>query len=233
MTRPRPALLATLAVGLLASPLLADRSAKPAPVPARVTVERDAPDFDFDAAPVADAVNSLGDATGLNLSVNWRALEQVGISKSDPVTVRLTGVPLGKVLQTILDDVAPGQLTYYADGNVVRVTTRKLADEDRITKIYPVGDLTADVPDFAGPRLSLTDGGGSGGGGGGLFSGQNDADDDQPRTRSERGQAVVDLITTTVRPEVWDVNGGQSSVRFFNGSLIVNAPRSVHALIGR
>jgi hypothetical protein len=31
---------------------------------------------------------------------------------------------------------------------------------------------------------------------------------------------------------VWRQNGGPASIRFFNGTLIVTAPRSVHEAIG-
>jgi hypothetical protein len=42
----------------------------------------------------------------------------------------------------------------------------------------------------------------------------------------------VDLIVQTVYPNMWVQNGGKASIRFFNGNLIVTAPRSVHEAIG-
>jgi hypothetical protein len=40
------------------------------------------------------------------------------------------------------------------------------------------------------------------------------------------------MIRETVRPEIWRENGGAASIRFYNGNLIVTAPRSVQEAIG-
>jgi hypothetical protein len=49
----------------------------------------------------------------------------------------------------------------------------------------------------------------------------------------ERGEKLVQLIMMLVSPEVWVENGGFSRIRYFNGTLIVTAPRSVQAQIGK
>ena len=55
---------------------------------------------------------------------------------------------------------------------------------------------------------------------------------DPGKTRDERGDELVTLITETVRPEIWAVNGGTATIRYFRGSLVVTAPRSVHEALG-
>ena len=40
------------------------------------------------------------------------------------------------------------------------------------------------------------------------------------------------LIKELVQPEVWVDAGGSAQIRYFNGNLIVTAPRSVHEAIG-
>ena len=35
-----------------------------------------------------------------------------------------------------------------------------------------------------------------------------------------------------IQPDIWHVNGGLAGIRYFNGSLIVTAPRSVHEALG-
>jgi hypothetical protein len=47
-------------------------------------------------------------------------------------------------------------------------------------------------------------------------------------------QSLIDLIQATVSPEVWDINGGQSSIRYFaNGhALVVSAPGDTHDDLG-
>lgn len=66
-------------------------------------------------------------------------------------------------------------------------------------------------------------GGGTGGGGGGTGSNLGNAE--------ERAEELIELITEVIRPDVWQVNGGTATIRYFNGNLVVNAPRSVHELL--
>jgi hypothetical protein len=76
-------------------------------------------------------------------------------------------------------------------------------------------------------------GGGAFGGGGGIggTTGAGGMAMDA-RTKAERGQELVEMIIDTVNPEIWVENGGPASIRYWNGNLIVTAPRSVHEAIG-
>ncbi len=53
-----------------------------------------------------------------------------------------------------------------------------------------------------------------------------------PRDRDAKANELVQLIVETVTPSIWVQNGGKGTIRFFNGNLIVTAPRSVHEAIG-
>lgn len=76
-------------------------------------------------------------------------------------------------------------------------------------------------------------GGGLGGGGGGFGgSGGGGLTQEKIRTKQERADDLVTLIRETIRPEIWKENGGNAAVRYYNGNLIVTAPRSVHEAIG-
>jgi hypothetical protein len=75
-------------------------------------------------------------------------------------------------------------------------------------------------------------GGGSGSSGSLLREGSDSEDRDQPRTKSERVQALIDLITQTIQPDIWRINGGTATIAYLHGCLIINAPRSVHEAIG-
>jgi len=89
------------------------------------------------------------------------------------------------------------------------------------------------------PSLSLQNagqgqtGGGGGGGGGqsqqGLFTNTTTTNNtDQKNSQTDRANEIIKLITDTVKPELWQVNGGTATISFFRGNLIVNAPRSIH-----
>jgi hypothetical protein len=186
-----------------------------------------------------DAIAFLQDASGANIHVNWRALETVNITREAPVTVRVQSLPLRKVLKYLLTEAdGAGLITFYAEDGVIEITTKELADQRMITKVYPVEDLMLAIPDFNdAPQFQLqqqgqTSGRGGGGGGGqSLISGQT-TEQNTTVARGQRGQELVQLVMDTVQPEVWRENGGTASIRYFRGKLIVTAPRSVHEQIG-
>jgi len=78
-------------------------------------------------------------------------------------------------------------------------------------------------------------GGGGGGGGGGGFSfgsGGGAEAKEKTKTKTERADALVTMIRETIRPDVWREAGGPASIRYYNGNLIVTAPRSVQEALG-
>jgi len=73
-------------------------------------------------------------------------------------------------------------------------------------------------------------GGGSGGGGGGIF---DDPEDEPERaTEEEKAQTLMELIREIVEPQKWFANGGEFTMRYYQGTLIINAPDYVHRQIG-
>jgi hypothetical protein len=200
------------------------------------------PELKFTQLPLADAIDHIRDVTGANIHVNWRSMELLNVTPQTQVSLSLRDVTARRALRALLDDTGAGEmLTFYSDEGVLEVTTKELADSKMITRVYPVEDLVTEIPNFAGPTFNLqsqsntaSGAGGGGSSGGSIFSGNsNEAAQDQA-TKAQRADSLVKLITETVRPEVWRENGGQSSVRYFNGHLIVTAPRSIHeAISGR
>jgi hypothetical protein len=209
------------------------------------TLDRALPEMKFTGVTFGEAVDFLRDVSGLNMHVNWKALEEQNVTKDTPINIRLRAVSLRKVLNLLLSEASGGDnLAWYVDQGVVEITTKDLADKKMYTKIYPVDDLIMEVPDFdTAPNFSLQSttqqgqGGGRGGGGGGsqgLFQNadQNRQDKELSKTKTERGEELVALIKELVQPEVWVDAGGSAQIRYFNGNLIVTAPRSVHEAIG-
>lgn len=190
------------------------------------------PELRFDNVTVDSAIDFLRDASGANIHVNWRAIEESGIDKNTTINVRLRSVPLRKVLQLVLSEAGHGTaLTYYIDDNVIEVTTRELSDKQMLTRVYPVEDLIMDIPDFEAPNFNIgsgSSGGRGSSGGGNIISGSVNTNQGNQNTRDQRAQNLIDTIQAVVQPEIWSANGGPAAIRFFNGSLIVTAPRSVH-----
>lgn len=244
--------------GLLAIPFTVPRVSPAASTSAsrarRSVLDQVIPDVKFTNVALKDALEFLRDVTGANIHVNWKAIEAAGVSQDINVNMRLREVQFRKALGMLLNEAGAGTaLTYYFDQNVLEVTTRELADKEMFTRVYSVEDLVLDVPDFTdAPDLSLVatstggsgggggggggskGGGGGGGGGGGIFGNSNTTTptDDKHKSKIERGEDLVTLVRETVYPDVWRENGGTASIRYFNGKLIVTAPRSVQEAIG-
>jgi uncharacterized membrane protein YgcG len=210
-------------------------------------LDRKLPETKFTGVTFGDAVDYIRDVGGVNIHVNWKALELQNVTADTPVNIHLRSVSLRKVLTLLLSEASGSDtLTFFVDQGVVEITTRELADKKVYTKIYPVDDLVMEIPQFTEPPSfslqSSSDQGGRGGGGGGgsgggsgLFSGgTSDQNRDQlnTTTREQRGEELVTLVTETVRPDIWAVNGGTATIRYFRGNLIVTAPRSVHEALG-
>ncbi|HUB26990.1 MAG TPA: hypothetical protein VL992_16305 [Tepidisphaeraceae bacterium] len=210
------------------------------------------PELKFENVPLSDALDFIRDTSQANVIVDWKALESVNVDRDSLINLHLRNVTLRKALNIILDEAAPGDvLTFYMDDNVIEVTTQEKADSIMFTMVYPVQDLLVQIPQFTQQDLSglvsavssssgqsTTLGGGqtatnlSSGGGAGSALGQGTSNSQNIKTQADAGADLVKLITDTVRPEVWRQNGGNCSISFYNGLLIVTAPRSVQEAIG-
>jgi hypothetical protein len=247
----RTPLILAIALGLT---LFCSSAAHAAGVVGRQLNQR-MPELKFQGVTLNDAIDFLRDVSGANITVNWKALESAGVSRDSAVNLHLRGVTMRKALELLLNEAGGGdQLTFDVDQGVIEITTRELADSRMITRVYPVDDLIMEIPDFTdAPQFSLDasqnqsggggggGGGGAGGGGGGqvtvantLFAnqGQLNQSQNQGKTKTERAQDLVDLIENLVFPDIWSDHGGKASIRYFNGSLVVTAPRSVQEAIG-
>jgi len=240
---------------------------------AKSALNRVIPAINFANVTLRDAIDFVRDVSGVNVTVHWKAIEQVGVTPDSTVNLKLRQVTMRKVLTLLLSEVAGGPtLTFYVDEGVVEVTTKELADAQMFTKRYDVQDLLVESPEFVVPDFDL---GSSYGGGGGNGSGRSGGSgygsgrssggsgygsgrsggsgsgtgrsggsgsgsspmfgytpDYSPDKKDAKAKELIEMIKEIVQPSVWSDNGGKASIRFFNGNLIVTAPRSVHEEIG-
>ena len=210
------------------------------------------PELNFQGVTFNDALDFLRDVSGANITVNWKALEGTGVTRDAQINLHLTGITLRKALEMVLTEASGGDtLSYVVDQGVIEITTRDLADHMMVTRVYPVEDLLMVVPDFTdAPQFSLDasqnqgNSGGSGASGSGgvgqggvsnqLFgnTGTTNANTQQMKTKEERAQELVDLIEAVVSPDIWKEQGGPATIRYYNGMLVVTAPRAIQEAIG-
>ncbi len=219
----------------------------------RNKLRRVAPEIKFDALSFEEVIEQLRALTGLNINVNWNALEFNAIDRDHEVTLTLTsGVKWEKVLDLILDDVGGGEveLAYEIDDGVVTVSTKEDLSRRTLVQVYNIRDLLITVPTFRGRRINLQNigqqgqigglgggrfvgpfGGGFGGGGqqgGGLFDDGGDQDDEEEDILDPL-EPIIDLIQETIDPESWREAGGNvGSISALQQQLIVTQTSTAH-----
>ncbi|MEN6458868.1 MAG: hypothetical protein ABFC63_08050 [Thermoguttaceae bacterium] len=99
--------------------------------------------LDFSEQPLSDVIDFLKDYHKIPIEIDAKALEEKGVGTDSPVTRNLQGVSLRSALRLILKQL---ELTYLIKDEVLLITTPEKADEDLITKVYPVADLVIPIP---------------------------------------------------------------------------------------
>lgn len=162
--------------------------------------------IDLDDAPLDRAISELAERGGVNIYVNWAALEAAGIVKDASVDLHVQRATVERALELLLHDAGDGQvkLGYVVDGAVVRISTADLQVGRLPVHVYDVRDL------LAHPRrpeiLNLTD-----------------------MSVEEREKALAGLIEETVMPDTWEENGGEAGrIVVFAGWLIVRHTPDAH-----
>ncbi|MEO0477689.1 MAG: hypothetical protein AAF085_17225 [Planctomycetota bacterium] len=201
------------------------------------------------------ALEIWSNQTNVPLVVSWKSLEAQGVDPNTPINLTLGKVPAELVLNLIIqqmhpDPIANDELLLDVQQWYVRVITKEDALRRSTTKLYFIGDLLMDIPNFTNaPGFDLNDalsntssggsgagttGGGRGGGGeGGLFRDDDDDEEEERLTKDEKAERIADMIRNTIEPDIWRENGGEyGSVRYYRGMLVVKAPEFVHKQIG-
>jgi len=121
--------------------------------------------LEFVDEPLSGVMLYLRDLHDIQIVVDERALDQLGLSSDTPITVNLRDISLRSALRLMLREL---DLTYLVQDEVLLITTIDDAADRLTTKVYPVADLVIPItlPNFGGGQ-----GGGAGGFGGGGVGG--------------------------------------------------------------
>ncbi len=214
-----------------------------------------APEISFDSKEFGEVIELFREMTGLNIVVNWNALEAYAIEKEVEISLDLTDVPFDKALDLILSKAGQGEvpLGYVIDEGIINISTKEDLSRNTITRVYNVQDLIISVPTFRGRNIdigqigqqggqqgglgggSFIEGGGAGGGGGqqgggqGIFNDGGNDDDDNDQDEGDPLQPIIDLIQQTIDPESWREAGGiTGSISTLNQQLVVTQTTSNH-----
>ncbi len=116
------------------------------------------------------AVEEIATRAGINISVNWNALQQYGITPDTLVSLRkLTNVSWLKVLELLLQQVSASlgnitQLDWTIDQGVLTISTHDELSQNLKLQVYDIGDLLL-PPYVVNPSggFNMNMGGGTGG----------------------------------------------------------------------
>lgn len=146
---------------LLAQARMADSAPtddRPLTVPAHEAKILDALDkptqLEFIETPLQDVIDSLKDYHGIEIQIDQKCLDDVGIGTDTLITRALKGISLRSALRLLLDDL---DLTYTVQDGVLLITTPEEAETQWSTQLYSLADLlpAADRPDAAQRREAL------------------------------------------------------------------------------
>jgi len=188
---------------------------------------------EFEEMPLEEFIEWLERLTQANVVVRWKVLESAGITKDRPLTLKQKNIPLGKLLPqafaALTTDLEGVELAAKAQGNVLLITTRADLNSKLVTRSYDIESLRIVVPDFHGNRANI-DSVGRGGRqqGGAVQSGGGAVRD--PNTDAET-QRLIDVITGTIDPPSWKVNGGKGTITVFKSNLIIRNSEEAHDAI--
>lgn len=107
-------------------------------------LKRTMPEVRCDQVALSEVVDFYKDSLGLNIFVDWKALEAAGIQPTTPVSLQLKNVRASEALRLALRSVS-ANLGYMIENGIVVITTLRPAAQPIIIRAYDVSDLI-DVP---------------------------------------------------------------------------------------
>lgn len=215
-------------------------------------------EIDLRRMPLEDAFTRVAELGGANVIVRWRELQRIGIDPDEVVTFRGRNLTVGQMLWVLFNlvDTADARLGYLAEGDMILISSAEDFGQQMIIRTYDVNDLLARpvedmAPYFAGGATdSLGNSPSSGGGEVQTISTQTAGLARNPHFRVSTFQGyrpdggslaavnreiwelrmhrLITIITATIEPDSWSVNGGVGSILPFDGRLIVRNSALVH-----
>lgn len=216
----------------------------------------------FDDMAIEEVFANIARTFDVNIIIRWNKLAEAGIERDSPVSLNAKNLRLSQVIWLLFNqfDATSAKLAYRADRDMILISTADDLGGAMIVRVYDIEDLVANRiarPTFSAERFHqvvtgvqpqvaagavavapITQNYGSG-----TYLNSDDAGSDSPiddETGGEDGDAakqariqqLINVITTTVEPDSWAVNGGRGTVLNFRGVLVVRNTPFVHQQLG-
>jgi len=99
-----------------------------------------ATELEFIETPLGDVIATLRDYHEIEILIDQRALDDVGVPRDCPITISLKGISLRSALRLMLREL---DLTYVIRDEVLLITTPEESRRMTYVRVYPVDDLVA------------------------------------------------------------------------------------------
>lgn len=202
--------------------------------------------------PLTEVVRQIALDHGINITMKTREIESEGLSVTQMVSIDVDGITLRSALNLLLDQA--GGLVYSIENETLMITNRLEQETKFINVAYNVADLVVPVgirnPANVGQYGNSVPGSeraqsASGNGfyqvnddlavsiGGNGRPSANGTGSGSESTSNADFSGLVNLITTTVEPGTWDVDGGQGTIGQEENtlSLVIRQTSAVHEQI--
>ena len=190
-----------------------------------------------------DIVKFIQEITQADMEPLWAGDSGIGLDKEKLITVKMVNRPALTVLEAVLDK-AKGDATQsngwqMAEEGTLQFGPKELLNKSRRLVVYDINDLLLIIPNYPDvPQIDLNSvlQQSKGGSGQSPFQNANQNRQLTPQQidaqREANAKKVQDIITTNVESEQWIDNGGDgASIRYWNGTFLVNAPDYIHRQI--
>lgn len=187
----------------------------------------------FNEHRLEDVMKFIGEVTGADIETFWTDdKNSVGLDKDAPITLTFEKGTALDLLEKVLDkattdSTGKGNSWQLTDSGTLQVGPKDRLNKFKYVKLYSIADLLIEIPDYNNaPEFDLQSVLQSQSGGGGQSLVKDDPQSKLDKTPlPERARELQNLLTGLVETDQWAENGGSgATIRFFQGSFIVNAP---------
>jgi len=194
--------------------------------------------LDVNDSRLEDVMTFIKETTQADLEFLWvtDGDNSAGMDKEKKLTLAVKNRPALAVLEAVLEkakgEFGSGNQWQMSSYGTMQIGPKEALNKFRRLETYDINDLLTVIPRYADvPEIDLNSvlQQSQGGGGGQSPFNQVNQQNDPVKPREDRAKDVVDILLANVESEQWTDNVGEAAtIRYYGGTLIVNAPDYVH-----
>jgi len=183
-----------------------------------------------------DVFGYIARETGADLEVMWKNDIDDGLDKEQTITVAAKNMPAIDFLEKIFERFEGGTKKHswqLADNGAVQIGSKSRLNKFKRIEIYDINDLLFVLPLYDNaPQIDLNSVLQSSKGGSAQSPFKERANqtrkEQEVKSKDDRAKDLQELLTSTIENEEWLDGGGENTIRYYQGSFIVNAADYMH-----